>query len=148
MIKRKAITCSFDYPDSLMTVVGNIYFCSGLCRQYAWTMSVCLPAFAMGSRLFRRHLIDSLHTRTLCSKKAPVRTTILLGDKTSKTVHFSLGDAQTFADLTDDHNAIHLDTQNAETSRFAKPIVHGMLSLGYAMSALALFGQENGNVQE
>lgn len=41
---------------------------------------------------------------------------------------FSQDDVQTFADLTGDHNPIHLDAEYAAATPFKKPIIHGHLS--------------------
>ena len=46
-------------------------------------------------------------------------------------------DIQRFADLTGDHNPVHLDDQFAETTRFGRRIAHGMLSAGLISSVLA-----------
>ena len=43
---------------------------------------------------------------------------------------------QTFADLTGDDNPIHIDAEYATSSRFGKPIVHGMFLLGIISKAL------------
>lgn len=39
-------------------------------------------------------------------------------------------DVQAFADLTGDHNPVHLDAEFAATTSFKKPIAHGMLGAG------------------
>jgi acyl dehydratase len=41
---------------------------------------------------------------------------------------FSQEDVQKFADLTGDHNPIHLDAEYAAATVFKKPIIHGHLS--------------------
>ena len=48
----------------------------------------------------------------------------------------SAADVQTFADLTGDDNPIHIDTEYAATTRFEKPIVHGIFLLGIISKAL------------
>lgn len=45
-------------------------------------------------------------------------------------------DVRQFADLTGDDNPIHVDREYAETTRFGKPIVHGILLLGIISKAL------------
>jgi len=45
-------------------------------------------------------------------------------------------DVQLFADLTGDDNPIHIDAEFAETTRFGKPIVHGVFLLGIISKAL------------
>lgn len=41
---------------------------------------------------------------------------------------FTEADVQTFAELSGDHNRIHLDEQAAKKSIFGKKVVHGMLA--------------------
>jgi len=45
-------------------------------------------------------------------------------------------DVKLFADLTGDDNPIHIDNDFAETTRFGKPIVHGIFLLGIISKAL------------
>ena len=45
-------------------------------------------------------------------------------------------DVRTFADLTGDDNPIHVDPEYAATTRFGKPIVHGVLLLGIISKVL------------
>jgi len=49
---------------------------------------------------------------------------------------------KTFADIADDHNAIHLDKEFAATTRYAAPIAHGVL-VGSLISGglVAAFGE-------
>lgn len=56
------------------------------------------------------------------SEKIPV------GFEVRHKFRFSQADVQTFADLTGDHNPIHLDAEYAATTPFKKPIIHGHLS--------------------
>jgi 3-hydroxybutyryl-CoA dehydratase len=46
-------------------------------------------------------------------------------------------DVQVFADLTGDHNPIHLDDSYASGTRFGRRIAHGMLSASLISSVLA-----------
>ncbi len=56
------------------------------------------------------------------SKKIPV------GSEYKFTFSFSQEQVNVFADLTGDHNPIHVDPEYAATTRFGKPIIHGHLS--------------------
>lgn len=61
---------------------------------------------------------------------------IQIGDSFSFTRTFSEADVKTFADITGDDNPIHVDKKFAESSRFGKPIVHGVLLLGIVSKVL------------
>src|SRR5690348_4540164 len=47
-------------------------------------------------------------------------------------------DVRTFADLTGDHNPLHLDDEFAKTTRFKGRIVHGMLSASFLSTVIAI----------
>ena len=53
-----------------------------------------------------------------------------VGDNASLTKTYTESDVEHFADITLDHNPIHLDAEYAKGTRFGKPIVHGILTLG------------------
>jgi 3-hydroxybutyryl-CoA dehydratase len=46
-------------------------------------------------------------------------------------------DVRTFADLTGDHNPVHLDDQYASNTRFGRRIAHGLLTASLISSVLA-----------
>lgn len=47
------------------------------------------------------------------------------------------GDIQAFADVSGDHNPVHLDAAFAETTMFKGRIAHGMLSAAYISATIA-----------
>jgi 3-hydroxybutyryl-CoA dehydratase len=47
-------------------------------------------------------------------------------------------DVRAFADLTGDHNPLHLDEEFARTTRFKGRVAHGMLTASYFSTALAI----------
>lgn len=53
----------------------------------------------------------------------------------SKTI--SAEDVRGFADITDDHNPVHLDADYAAQTAFGRPIAHGLLGATLIGSALA-----------
>lgn len=61
---------------------------------------------------------------------------IKVGDAFTFTRVLSAEDVRTFAALTGDDNPIHVDEAYAETTRFGKPIVHGVLLLGIISKVL------------
>ena len=61
----------------------------------------------------------------------PVRNFAMeVGDKASVTRVFTETDVRAFADVTWDTNPLHLEKEFTKTTRFRKPIVNGVLSLG------------------
>ncbi len=46
-------------------------------------------------------------------------------------------DIEAFADVSGDHNPLHLDEDYAKTTRFKGRIAHGMLGAGYISTAIA-----------
>jgi 3-hydroxybutyryl-CoA dehydratase len=59
------------------------------------------------------------------------------GDKASRTLTINDDTIRTFADLTGDHNPIHLDEAYAAGTRFGRRIAHGMIAAGLISAALA-----------
>ena len=62
---------------------------------------------------------------------------ITVGQSVEVTKIVSAEDVQAFADLTGDHNPVHLDAEFAATTQFEKPIAHGMLGAGLISAAIA-----------
>jgi acyl dehydratase len=54
-----------------------------------------------------------------------------IGDKSAVYRRFSSEDVQVFADLSGDHNPIHLDEEYAAKTRYKQRIVHGLLTVGW-----------------
>jgi 3-hydroxybutyryl-CoA dehydratase len=60
-----------------------------------------------------------------------------LGDTASLSKKIMDDDIRAFADLTTDHNPVHLDDEFARTTRFGRRIAHGMLSASLISAVLA-----------
>lgn len=60
-----------------------------------------------------------------------------IGDSAEITKRIDETDIQTFADLTGDHNPVHLDDAFARTTPFKRRIAHGMLTASLISSVLA-----------
>ena len=58
------------------------------------------------------------------------------GQKATLTKTFSEADVQAFAEASGDKNPVHLDEDYAQTTRFGKRIVHGMLVAGLISAVL------------
>lgn len=59
-----------------------------------------------------------------------------IGDSFSVNRFLSADDVKMFAKLTGDDNPIHVDEEYAQSTRFGKPIVHGVLLLGIISKVL------------
>lgn len=59
-----------------------------------------------------------------------------IGDSFSVNRFLSADDVKMFAKLTGDDNPIHIDEEYAQSTRFGKPIVHGVLLLGIISKVL------------
>jgi len=60
-----------------------------------------------------------------------------VGDSAEITKTIDDTDIQAFADVTGDHNPIHVDDAFAKTTRFGRRIAHGMLTASLISSVLA-----------
>lgn len=60
-----------------------------------------------------------------------------VGDSAESTRTIDQSDIQAFADVTGDHNPVHLDESFAQTTRFGRRIAHGMLTASLISSVLA-----------
>jgi acyl dehydratase len=60
-----------------------------------------------------------------------------VGDSAEITKTIDEADIQAFAEVTGDHNPIHLDDEFAKTTRFGRRIAHGMLSASLISAVLA-----------
>lgn len=63
--------------------------------------------------------------------------TLQVGDTATMTKTITDEDIHVFADLTGDHNPVHLDEEYARTTRFGRRIAHGMLSASLVSAVLA-----------
>lgn len=61
-----------------------------------------------------------------------------INDKYTKTAHLTAKKVKQFAEATGDCNPIHLDEQYAATTPFKKPVVHGVLLLGFVSGIIGL----------
>ncbi|MGE5252161.1 MAG: MaoC family dehydratase [Bacteroidota bacterium] len=59
------------------------------------------------------------------------------GDKASRSLTITDETIRAFADLTGDHNPVHLDDAYASGTRFGRRIAHGMIAAGLISAALA-----------
>lgn len=59
-----------------------------------------------------------------------------VGDSFSSNRFLSTDDVKAFAEVSGDDNPIHIDPEFAKTTRFGKPIVHGVLLLGIVSKVL------------
>jgi len=60
-----------------------------------------------------------------------------IGDSAEMTKTIEQADIEAFADLTGDHNPVHVDEEFAKTTRFGRRIAHGMLTASLISAVLA-----------
>jgi 3-hydroxybutyryl-CoA dehydratase len=60
-----------------------------------------------------------------------------VGDTFEYTKTVTDADIRAFAELSGDHNPLHLDDEFAATTRFGRRIAHGMIGAAYISAALA-----------
>ena len=60
-----------------------------------------------------------------------------IGDTAEITKTIEQSDIHAFADVTGDHNPVHVDEAFAQTTRFGRTIAHGMLSASLISAVLA-----------
>ena len=60
-----------------------------------------------------------------------------VGDSAEITKTIEQADIHAFADVTGDHNPVHIDEAFAQTTRFGRTIAHGMLSASLISAVLA-----------
>ena len=63
--------------------------------------------------------------------------TIKAGDSAEITKTINQTDINAFADVTGDHNPVHVDEAFAQTTRFGRTIAHGMLTASLISAVLA-----------
>ena len=62
--------------------------------------------------------------------------TFKVGDSAEITKTIEQADVDAFADVTGDHNPVHVDEEFAKTTRFGKRIAHGMLTASLISAVL------------
>jgi acyl dehydratase len=60
-----------------------------------------------------------------------------VGDSAEITKRIEQADIHAFADVTGDHNPVHIDEAFAQTTRFGRTIAHGMLTASLISAVLA-----------
>lgn len=63
---------------------------------------------------------------------------IKTGDSASLSKTFTNDDVIAFADISGDHNPVHIDPEFAATTRFKRQLVHGMLTAGLISAVLGM----------
>ena len=63
--------------------------------------------------------------------------TLKIGDSAEITKKIEQSDIDAFADVTGDHNPVHVDEEFAKTTRFGRRIAHGMLTASLISALLA-----------
>ena len=71
------------------------------------------------------------------SSWAKARNKMKVGDSAEITKTIEQTDINAFADVTGDHNPVHVDEAFAQTTRFGRTIAHGMLSASLISAVLA-----------
>jgi len=61
---------------------------------------------------------------------------IQVGDSASLSKTFTESDVYTFAEISGDHNPLHVDAAFAASTRFGRQLVHGMLTAGLISAVL------------
>ena len=81
------------------------------------------------------HPMRSVTARFSTSTAGAVRNHVFPGATAHKSVTVDQDMIQRFADLSGDHNPIHLDAEFAAQTRFGRPIAHGMLAVSTIVCA-------------
>jgi len=75
--------------------------------------------------------------RRCLSSWVKARNNMNVGDSAEITKTIEQTDINAFADVTGDHNPVHVDEAFAQTTRFGRTIAHGMLSASLISAVLA-----------
>lgn len=63
-------------------------------------------------------------------------TSLKVGDTATRRFVVAADSVDAYADLSDDHNPIHVDAEYAASTPFGRRVAHGMLVAGYVQSPL------------
>ncbi len=103
------------------TAIGSMSLCTKSTEE--WSVYTGIPARRKGER--KRDLLE-LENNFM----EDLRTECYIGKTVEVQRVFTSSDVEQFAQISGDRNALHLDEEYAQRSRFGRPIVHGMLVAG------------------
>ncbi len=103
------------------TAIGSMSLCTKSTEE--WSVYTGIPARRKGERKrdlleLEKNFMEDLRTECYIGKTVEVQRV------------FTSSDVEQFAQISGDRNALHLDEEYAQRSRFGRPIVHGMLVAG------------------
>lgn len=61
---------------------------------------------------------------------------LYVGESAQMESIISMEDAQRYAEITQDNNPLHFDTEEAKQSRYQRPIAHGMILAGFVSGVI------------
>jgi acyl dehydratase/YHS domain-containing protein len=142
------LTCGMevdpDDPPAVATYDGvTYYFCSEGCRQRFEQdperyVAERFPFLGEFEGMRTPHLPFG-ETRGEFDLDVEDRDSLGVGDAVTLTRDVTAEDVETFARVTSDTNALHLNDEFASNTRFGRRIAHGTLVAGFISAALAAF---------